>query len=88
MPPLPLPLAPATKVIAKPTRVPALNVPGAAVLPGGPEFTLKPMPANAPVPVPIVPLRHIALDAAFHGMAPVPLPSLPLQLLVESEPSV
>src|SRR4029079_3314529 len=88
MPPLPLPLAPGANVIAKPTSVLALNTPGAVVLPGGPELTLKPMPANALVPVPIVPPRHMALCAGTHGMAPAPLPSLPLQLLVESEPSV
>ena len=45
MPPLPLPLAPGAKVIAKPTRLLAFHVPGVAVLPGGPELTLKPMPA-------------------------------------------
>src|SRR5580698_2017213 len=88
MPPLPLPLDPGAKVIAKPTMLLAFQVPGVAVLPGGPELTLKPMPAKLLDPVPIVPLRHIALDDAFHGMAPVPLPSLPLQLLPESEPSL
>jgi hypothetical protein len=88
MPPLPLPLAPGAKVIAKPTRLLALNVPGVAVLPGGPEFTLNPMPAKLLDPVPIVPLRHIALEVVFHGMAPLPFPSLPLQLMLESEPSL
>jgi hypothetical protein len=36
----------------------------------------------------MVPLRHIALEDEFHGIAVVPLPSVPLQLLLESEPSV
>ena len=45
MPPLPLPLDPGAKVIAKPTMLLAFQVPGVVVSPGGPELTLKPMPA-------------------------------------------
>ena len=88
MPPLPLPLAPDVKVIAKPTMALAFHTPGVAVLPGGSELTLNPMPAYLPLPVPMVPLRHMALEAAVHGMAPAPLVSLPLQLMLVSEPSL
>src|SRR5438309_11181730 len=83
-PPVPLPLAPGANVIAKPTMLLAFHVPGVVVLPGGPELTLKPIPANLlATPALIVPLMHIALAEAFHGTAPAPLPSLPLQLLAE-----
>jgi len=91
MPLVPLPLAPDAKVTAKPTMFfvlafHALN----PVLPGGPELTLKPMPAYLLTPgviAPIVPLRHIPFDVAFQGMTPVPW-LVPPQLLVESLPSV
>ena len=88
MPLVPLPLGPDAKVIAKPTMLFVVAFHGLnGAVPGGPEFTLKPMPAYLPAPAPIVPLRHIPFDDAFHGMTFVP-PVEPPQLFVESLPSV